>query len=87
MRTKIIDFLLIVVLILWSILLIIGINTLINIKPKPCYTMNDVYRALDIYLEKVEPTEEDYKRLDMNNDHVIELLDGVIILNKVLGKE
>ena len=47
------------------------------------YNYGDVYKTLDIYLEKEKPTKYDYYRLDVNKDGSITLLDGVMIINEI----
>lgn len=54
-------------------------------KEEPKYSDNDLYDIQDIYLGRKEATISDYYRLDVNNDKVIDIFDGAIIV-KMLGE-
>ena len=43
------------------------------------YNDDDLQRINDIYLGKITPTQNDYERLDINKDGVIDLFDAIII--------
>ena len=43
------------------------------------YNNDDLQRIMDIYFGKIAPTQNDYERLDINNDGVIDLFDAIII--------
>ena len=62
---------------------IIIVAIIISVNVIKTYSIKDVNRVLDIYLGRTEPTILDYNRLDINNDKVIDLLDGVLILNDI----
>lgn len=62
---------------------IIGIVLCFIFNSVKSYSMKDVNRILDIYLDRTKATYLDYKRLDVNDDKVIDLLDGVLILNDI----
>lgn len=62
---------------------IIGIVLCFIFNSIKSYSMRDVNRILDIYLDRTKATYLDYRRLDVNDDNIIDLLDGVIILNYI----
>lgn len=70
--------------ILYTFLIIIAILIilLITYKLTP-YNEKDVDRVLDIDLGNKKANLLDYYRLDINHDKVIDLYDGVLILNKI----
>lgn len=65
-------------------ILIVVITFLLTYKLMP-YSQKDLKRIQDIYLGKKEATLLDYLRLDVNNDKVIDIFDGTIIV-KMLGE-
>ena len=47
------------------------------------YTQKDIDRVVDIFLEKVEPTKQDYKRYDLDNNGELTLYDLVLVCKRV----
>ena len=64
------------------IVAVILVVLLITYKLTP-YNEKDVDRVLDINLGNKKANLLDYWRLDVNHDKVIDLYDGILILNKI----
>jgi signal transduction histidine kinase len=63
-------------------ILIVVITFLITYKLIP-YSQKDINRIQDIYLGRKKATLLDYLRLDVNNDKVIDIFDGAIIVKNI----
>ena len=66
-------------------ILIRGGEIYIPINIKYDYTQADVQRVLDINVGLITPTQEDYDKLDVNKDGIIDLLDSVLIRRMIIN--
>lgn len=53
------------------------------IKPEYDYTEEDIQKIQDYYLGKIELTDEEIKRLDINKDGIVDFFDAVMMLPMV----
>lgn len=56
-----------------------------NIQDKYTYTLADAQRATSIANGQITPTQEDYEKLDVNKDGIIDKIDAAEILRKYYG--